>query len=320
MQEMTHRFTVELQRLQRDSHDKCCLCGSPFQHGDTAYAGYTADGGPLYVGICCESRLSETAARFYWQERPYDIPEADASLWRYVSFAKFVALLKDKALYFARADHLGDRFEGAKGVLMNKIVWDDHYLRFFMDSIRNPPPGHECTLSSEEVKQEAERLLMELAAAGERDLHSTYVSCWHESEAESEALWRLYCPPSSGGVAIRTTFAALNTSLGNDPGIAIGRVRYVDFRKGFAGPNDAIFRKRQSLSHEKEVRAVIRDHEDSDTMGLTRPVDLNCLFKQVVISPFADQWFEAVLKETMRRFGFSPETIAVSDLTLEPFF
>lgn len=319
MQPMTNRFTVELRRLQHDSHDLCCQCGRPFREADTAHAGYAEDGRALYVGDCCKSSLSETAVRVYWTPRPYDIPKPESSLWRYMGFSKFVSLMKEKAIHFARADHLGDRFEGAKGVAPNKTVWDDYYLRHFREAIQNPPPGYKCELSNEEVQSEAERLLQEMAAAGKRDLLTTYVSCWHESETESEALWRLYCPPPSSGVAIRTTFSALTQSLGDPLDISFGRVRYIDFRKGFAGPNDAIFRKSQSLSHEKEVRAVIRKYDDCNGTGLLRAADLNVLLRSVVVSPFAPMWFEDVLKETMVRFGISAQ-ITSSDLVAEPFF
>ena len=57
---MTHRFTVELRRLERDSHDTCSLCGRPFKAADVAHSGYAADGKPLFVGSCCEDTfLSE---------------------------------------------------------------------------------------------------------------------------------------------------------------------------------------------------------------------------------------------------------------------
>jgi hypothetical protein len=319
MEPMTQRFTIELRRLQRDCHDVCCMCGRLFKTADTAHSGYAQDASPLYVGDCCASNLKETAARYYWQPRAYDIPGDDASLWRYMDFSKFVLLLKEKALYFARADHVGDKFEGAKGVSTNRTLWDDHYLRFFQEAVRNPPPGHTCSLSDEEVQREAERLLRDLRTTGQRDLRNSYLSCWHESETESEALWRLYCPPPCAGIAIHTNYASLNHSLGDDPDIAIGRVRYIDFRRAFAGVNDAIFRKRYSLSHEREVRAVIHDHKSQETVGLLRPVDLALLLDQVVISPFTSTWFEAVLKETISKFAVTIE-VATSELMLEPFY
>ena len=319
MQPMTQRFTIELRRLQRDSHDQCSLCGKPFREANTAHAGYSNDGSPIYVGDCCQSRISETAARFYWKPREFDVPIGNASLWRYMDFAKFVGLLKDRQLYFSRADCLGDRFEGAKGVIPNKAKWDEHYLKFFRDAIRNPPPGNKCNFTDEEVELQAQRLLREMADSGQTELRTTYVSCWHESNVESEALWRLYCPPPSPGIAIRTTYSALNMSLGDDPDISIGRVRYIDFQKGFAGVSGAIFRKRESLSHEREVRAVIHDFSDRDTLGKLRPIDLGQLIVAVIVSPFAPTWFDAILRETMSRFGVAVCTVS-SELLLEPFF
>ena len=40
-------------------------------------------------------------------------PPADTILWRYMDFTKFVSLLEKRSLFFARADKLGDPFEGA---------------------------------------------------------------------------------------------------------------------------------------------------------------------------------------------------------------
>ena len=38
---------------------------------------------------------------------------ADAMLWRYMDFPKFVSMLKEGALWFSRADLLGDPLEGS---------------------------------------------------------------------------------------------------------------------------------------------------------------------------------------------------------------
>jgi hypothetical protein len=40
-------------------------------------------------------------------------PADDASLWRYMNFTKFVAMLS--TLYFTRGDAFPDKFEGAMG-------------------------------------------------------------------------------------------------------------------------------------------------------------------------------------------------------------
>ena len=48
-----------------------------------------------------------------YKEHPsFDSPPDNAVLWRYIDFTKFVSLLDRKALFFVRADKLGDPFEG----------------------------------------------------------------------------------------------------------------------------------------------------------------------------------------------------------------
>jgi hypothetical protein len=319
MQPMTHRLTLELRRLRRDSHDRCCVCSKPFHSGNTSHSGYDSSGRPLYVGDCCADMLAETAVRNYYTPLPYERPPADATLWRYKDLAKFIALLKDRALFFARADCLGDPFEGAKGFLRRKSVWDKYYLEFFREAILNPPPGHRCTLTESEVESEAQRLLRELDQGGQYALQTTFLSCWHESEHESEALWRLHGGEQGRAVAVRTSFAALNDALGDDPSIEIGRVGYLDFSKGFAGINEAFFRKRKSFEHEREVRALVRVFENPPEFGLSLPVDLHRLINEVFVSPLAPTWFEDIVREVALRFELDRPVLR-SELGEEPFF
>jgi hypothetical protein len=319
MQQMTHRLTNELRKIQRDSHDTCSSCGKPFSDGDTAHSGYNADGLPIYVGNCCVEQVRETAVRYRWTARAYEVPQPETALWRYMDLAKFLVLLRDQGLYFARLDHLGDRWEGAKGDRSNKALWDDHYLRFFQDAIRNPPGGYTCDKTDDEVRDEARRLLQQLEAGSDREQRTTYVSCWHENEAESEALWRLYCPPNTAGVAVKTTAGSLKTVFDNDFAVQIGRVKYIDFRSQFAGVNDSVFRKRKSLQHEQEVRAVIRVDAEEDRIGVTRKVDLQSIVKEVVVSPFTPPWFTSIVEDLLQRFAISLP-VRTSELLSDPFF
>jgi hypothetical protein len=240
-------------------------------------------------------------------------------LWRYMDFAKFVALLEGNALHFARADLLGDPFEGASGIVEQQPRWDEHYLNFFRNAIRTVP-GLTEPLDDEHVEKEAVRLLRDISIIAERERQRSFVSCWHANKNESEALWRLYCQPPMPGVAISTTVRDLAEALGDDPQIRIGRIRYVDFREDFAGFHDRIFWKRKSLIHEAEVRAVILKRELADPpSGLSMPTDLRRLLRSIVPSPFAPNWFPGVLEATMRRYGFDIE-IGVSELLSQPFF
>ena len=316
---MTHRATIALRRLERDSHDQCSRCGRAFKEGDTAHAGFLGDLVAAYVGDCCAHELVETSARYHWTPLPYERPPGEAILWRYTDLAKFIALLKDRALYFVRADRLGDPFEGAKGSAKRKETWDSFYLEFFRSAVRNPPPGITTSFTSEEIEDKAQRLLQALEKGGLREREQTYVSCWHESEHESEALWRRYGGHGDLAIAIRTTASRLIRSLGDDPGIKIGRVKYVDMARQFVGVNEAFFRKRRSFEHEQEVRALVQIFQNPPDGGHIMPVDLGTLIESVVVSPIAPVWFADVVREVLARFG-SPSELRTSELADEPFF
>ena len=48
-----------------------------------------------------------------YKEHPSFTPPCNnAVLWRYMDFTKFISLLDTSSLFFARADKLGDLFEG----------------------------------------------------------------------------------------------------------------------------------------------------------------------------------------------------------------
>jgi len=60
---------------------------------------------------------------------------------------------------------------------------------------------------------------------------ATMVNCWHTSESESEAMWRLYAE-NGKAVAVETTFDALKESIQRRESssvVYIYPVKYLDF-------------------------------------------------------------------------------------------
>ena len=318
MEKVTNRLTTELRRLAFESHDQCVSCGYRFKEADTSHLGYGNDGLPLYVCEGCSTQLKETAGRQYFFPRPYDVPEPKSKPWRYMDFTKYVSLLSTRSLYFTRADCFEDTFEGAKGLRKNKAKWDTHYLEFFRSAIKNPPEGHECELSDSEVESRAQELLVDLEAGGTSHKTKTFVSCWHESERESEAMWRLYSSFLPNAVAIRTSYQSLYMSLGRDPSISIGRIRYIDLQRDFAGVNDAFWRKRKSFEHEREVRALQMDFQ-CQALGKGVPCDLAILVEELFVSPRAPNWFVSLVNDVNEKYGVLIE-VSTSELVEEPFF
>lgn len=318
MNDVTNRETPELKRLVHDHHDHCVECKRAFREGDTTHLGYLKDGNPSYLcDVCCGS-LTETAARRYFMPRPYSVPDAKAKLWRYMDFTKYASLLSAHALYFSRADCFDDTYEGAKGLRKNKKAWDDHYAAFFRRGIRNPPEGYKFEMTDAAVEEQVSRLVGDLETGGEYSRKRNYISCWHESPHESEAMWRLYSSFLPNAVAVRTTHESLYRALGKDPAISIGRVQYIDLKNQYAGVNDAFWRKRKSFEHEREVRALTLDFHCTEP-GKLVPCDISVLIEEVFVSPKAPAWFKALVDDVNEKYGLSLR-VSSSELIEEPFF
>ena len=182
----------------------------------------------------------------------------------------------------------------------------------------NPPKGYKCEQSDEEVEADAKRLLEQLESSGSLDLRTTYVSCWHENETESEALWRLYCPPPTAGTALRTTFADLKRAFDDDSLHQNWARQICRLSNSIRRPKRRNFQKRKSLQHEQEVRAVIRNRAADESTGLMKQVELSALIKEVVVSPFSPGWLESIVRDLLKRYDV-PVPIRTSELLSQPF-
>lgn len=315
---MTHRITPELRLLMFEYHDYCTACGYKFMEGDTSHSGYGNKYEPLYVCDECANLLKEIAIRNFFMPRFYEIPSDQSKLWRYMDFTKFVSMLSLKGLYFARADCFQDVYEGAKGTKKNKVKWDQFYLNFFKESIMNPPEGCEVIYTDDEIEVQAEKLLCDLEKGGINRKKWTFINCWHENSNESEAMWKLYSSYLENAIAIRTTYKSLYESLGRNPSINIGRVKYLNYQKNFAGVNDSFWCKRNSFVHEKEVRAIIFDMQHLEK-GKVISCDLSQLLEEVFVSPSAPNWFGELVNDVIDKYGLSIQ-VSPSELIQEPFF
>lgn len=314
------RITHKLRRLMTQQWNKCCVCSANIPEGRPAFAGYDSNSDPLYVGACCASRLQELATPVYWSNSLNLSVSDDQAVWRYMDFARFIAMLRQRGLYLSRADKFDDRFEGAIGLAARQANWDEFYLDYFRKLVVTPPPGYPSPeYSAKQIEAEANRLLKSMKDIA-LEARKLLVSCWHASDTEAEALWRLYSPPSTSGVAIRSSVEKLWDACAQHDSAIVGRVRYVDYRQSFASiQNERIFQKRKSLSHEQEVRIVLPNEEQSPIEGRILTCDLEKLISEVVISPFAPSWFLDVVADVVKRYQYSFD-LKKSELLDEPFF
>ena len=142
-------------------------------------------------------------------DRSFLPPAEDAILWRYSAFWKFADLIGRRALFFARATHLGDRFEGT-------------FPRLSLDQFR--------ALAEAWAPKEPDRLyeFLKKTRADFRPYH--FISCWSRGEFDSAAAWKFYTEEAAA-VAVRTNLARLRRALAASPRhISVGQVSYIEFQ------------------------------------------------------------------------------------------
>ena len=219
------------------------------------------------------------------------VPEETATLWHYMSFAKFCSLLERKELFFALVGDMEDKYEGF---------------------IYPPPSEHGDRL------QQAEHLGRDVLHKMAR---TALISCWTGSGHESSLMWKTYA--GADGVAVRTTFQYLQESIQSVAKLPVtfGQIKYVDYcRKEVARFGWApLFHKRMEYRGEDEVRAVLPgpllkdgyltkldldiqlDPDVAEQRGRYIPVNLEILVQEVVLPPHAAPWFAQIVKSVVHQ-------------------
>jgi len=265
-------------------------------------------------------------------------PSDDSILWRYMDFAKFIDLLENSRLWFARADLLDDPREG-------------DLTEAEVSQIRHSAPAD----------------LAEANITAFRKLRrENFVNCWTTS-GESMAMWDLYAR-GSAGVAIKSTVGGLKRAIVDaQDRVFIGVVEYLDWRTDTPWRNNVLsqyVRKDFGFAHEKEVRMIIwaagssmpTDVEAGDLArlhnlirpllvqrtgversawrkifeaawdeasrrrakpGLAVPVNLPDLIEEVVVSPRSKRERDLVERVVHKRYGLQSKPVCSSALSYE---
>ena len=238
-----------------------------------------------------------------YKEHPLLKPLSDsASLWRYMSFPKFMSLLERQALFFCKPEVLGDPFEG---------------------SISKATPALSATVADSNLQivesKPAKALEVDL-----RDVTKhVRVSCWYMNTHESVAMWKLYAREELG-LAIRTNFKDFKDALICTQEVSIAEVTYYDYETEaieFGNPMVLLTQKRKSFEHEREVRALLLDGSESATRsgGCYCEVDLDKLIKEIYVAPSSEQWCVELVQAVAKRYNLE-DRIHQSKLGGEPIF
>lgn len=230
------------------------------------------------------------------------IPNPKQRIWRYMDFTKLVSLLENSGLFFAQVDKLGDPFEGS-------YSRGNERIRKFIYSKRMNRDENDLEKLTDDLKKYRKY---------------TVVNCWHMSDHESAAMWKIYAK-SNDAVCIQSTFSKLRSCLDKD--IKIGKVKYINYERDWIPEEDKFYpylHKRESFKHENELRAIL-DVTDIKQLnfefenqlerygGIWIRVNLNHLISQVYIAPNSPNWFEELVNQVLRRFKLKKAIISNLD-------
>lgn len=208
-----------------------------------------------------------------------------STIWRYMSFTKFMNLILESSLYFCRGDKFQDPFEGRYG----------NY------NLLNRASIYENDMS----------LLGDLS---EHARSKIYINCWHINNHESAAMWQLYSTNDSG-IAIKSTIKDLMTCV-DDEIVQIGEVRYIDYNNEFMDEGNIYFPflyKRKSFDHEREIRLLARDktilkgQDPEFEFGCFKRIDVDKLINSIYLSPLMPDWEERTIRNILLRLGLNFE-------------
>lgn len=228
----------------------------------------------------------------------------DIPLWRYMDMAKFVSLIQEKALYFAKISEMNDPFEGS-------TVIASLAAKYTIDNINIGPQNPVYIGKSIE---EISGYLSNHIPAFREMRKKIYANCWHMNEHESAAMWGLYSK-NNEFICIKTSFNKLATQL--PPWCFGGIVKYIDYKTeefSFDNGFNLVLHKRKSFEHEREFRAVVwTDLAERDSQseiasclkdgGVKIKIDLSFLIDKVYVNPNLPAWFFSVIEKLIENYN-----------------
>jgi len=234
-----------------------------------------------------------------------------------MDLSKYVSLLRSQSIYLPPLSAFDDPFEGSNP----KSLGLTPLLETF-DAEGSIAKGLPSNISE----------MVKMASTVFKN--GMYVSCWHLSAYESDAMWKLYSS-TIDSICIQTTCGKLKSYIPNT-NAQFGKVQYIDYAT-YVAPSTPVayspaFFKRQSFEHEKEVRIVLADMEpdkylrstserdsSQEDIGKALKVDLKHLVDRVLINPLAPSWFAEIVKDITSRYNFD-FPVEQSELRDNPIF
>jgi hypothetical protein len=240
----------------------------------------------------------------------------NASIWRYMDIGKYLDVITRRRIRFSRVVELRktDPYEGTL----------TEYDQKKMISILGVKTNNElqATLIRYNVSNIVEMIdkwpdkplewFQMLFLKGhqyvERNAYMNSVSCWHQNQDESDAMWALYAQRNAG-VAIKSNVnRILKAFKSSEQTMHVAKVNY-DSKNNLSsftsGMYDSILIKRHAFEHENEVRIIAptidEDNNPKESLGSYIDCDIHSLIEEVVISPLMPPYAHEALENISKK-------------------
>lgn len=248
-------------------------------------------------------------------------------VYRYMDERKVLSFLEHGALYMPSMNRFDDKLEGISTYDITEVK--TAYDICFVDDENSIDPN--MMEDWQNLKEVSKEKLRRIGKQLEKSQEGHYVSCWFNSNRESDGMWRFYSRENGFAVRMdRKLFQeaikkSINTNLtSNSQRVIVGRIKYQDYPRVIENEQASTvlylaFRKDESFSHEKEYRVVVLD-----TSSGTKPnffsyqlKDFQDLPITIIVHPAMG---EPMYQDYKQRFQSYGSNIIVRKSELEPFY
>ena len=250
-------------------------------------------------------------------------------LFRYGASWKVESFLETQSLYLSKMSSFDDKLEGISTYNITELRMA--YETCFIDEEHEINP--KLIDEWRHLRDRSFDNMLRIKSEMDRTQNAHFVSCWFNSDRESDGMWRLY-NSDSNGFALRISRKQLQESvkksveenlINHRQAVIAGRVVYQDFPKVIEKEKDSqvkylAFRKDNSFSHEREYRIVLIDlnPEATDMNNQTfRLIDFHKLDITIIANPSMTDIEYKEKKEQYEAYG---DNIRVIKSELEPFY
>lgn len=229
---------------------------------------------------------------------PGQVLNDDQVIWRYMDFISFYSLLEKRCLFFRRLDKYSDAYEGTLPV---ETLAEIRQIR---------------TQSGFETTEQIDQFLKGMSNSFASYRPHTLANSWTMDTDDNYAMWKIYLHGATEGVALKTTIGQLRQAMNSAPcDVYFGKVKYGAPTTDYISPFEVATWKKAAYKYEQEFRALVIDQFYEEwvdgskvkvptvEVGMDIQLDINNLFGQLYISPFAGPWFYDIVESVIHKFG-----------------